>query len=207
MQSSKTFFDYILKMAFVAGIGCVLGHGVAWLAGRGYFQTWQGLPSPPVPAAELVVADLSGLFVRAAAGTTYQLRFSTAGWVQADVPQNERTQVVNVKPCERSSPAFFFLAGVPPNLIDCLQTTLPGADSASYKTYALQQGGKLWIWQHTLSTYSAIGLLILLAAFGALVGMLVGIVWAEPLGETQRTLQRIVHCQLLIARSIEWLSN
>ena len=142
--------------------------------------TWHRLTAPPTKAVELIVADFDGVYINSASGTIYRSAPATeAGWVQAELPKSKSSIVANHKPCNLTSPEFFLFASPPTSVADCLQTIIPAAEGATYATYALEPDGTLWKWTYAGSGYSALALAIGLSAFGALVGLLVGIIWSS----------------------------
>jgi hypothetical protein len=138
------------------------------------------LIAPPIRAVELIVADFDGVYINTASGTTYRSAPAMeAGWVQAELPKSKSSIVANHKPCNLTSPEFSLFASPPTSVADCLQTIIPAADGAAYVTYTLEPDGTLWKWVHAGNGYSALALAIGVSAFGAFLGLLVGVIWSS----------------------------
>jgi hypothetical protein len=126
-------------------IGILLGIGLFNLDDYGYFGRWQKLPDSP--------ERILGLF-------------SSENW------QND-PGVKYTKPCDYSSPEFSFLNNHPKNTTDCVQVFIQYAEGAHRYSYAIDQGGDIWEWDHL--AINELSELILLTTLGCVIGIIIAV--------------------------------
>jgi hypothetical protein len=146
---------------FVFGIiGLLLGIGLFNLVDYGYFERWKKLPDSSYHSLNLFISE---------------------NW-----QNNDGTKFT--KPCNYSSPEFFFLSNYPRDIADCVQIHVQYAEGAHFYSYVLEQDGYIWEWNHL--AINELSEMTIFSLSGSLIGIGIAI-WVNRSLEVKRQLYKL----------------
>ncbi len=159
--------------------GFLLGIGLWYIIGTGFFYPWEKLPAPPPRTSELIAAPGESPYIKTSDGSTYTYSdWQNEGWIQGTLQQDAYSGPFDItNPCDLTSSEFSQLLSRPQTIKDCYQETIGYPDGASQFTFVLDKNGYVWEWADKFSEYET-----LFSVFGWIcfssTGLLIGVVIA-----------------------------
>lgn len=165
-----------MKVAIVATcVGGLLCTILAFAYLGGAFTSWQRLPRPPVPVAELLLVPSSDIFIRSTDGETYSCAtWQNRCWVATSISDGPSLPLIQMPtPC-RSSTLGFRVRHADRTIRQCIEQAIFYVDGEGKSLIILDTAGDLWAWSHITTSMEANAILCFLPLFGSAVGLALG---------------------------------
>jgi hypothetical protein len=161
------------RLLIVASLSGILGWSVGWLQFYGYLTPWSRLQNAPFSIATLVQADGSTVYAQAVDGTIYSCSFwDSSCWNPAILPiPKDPSEIVNLKLCIPTDPAFTFTTAPPPKMHACVASQVIYADGSGEYRFVLTDDQQVWHWEHVHSAYDRP--LMIFTILGVCAGLLI----------------------------------
>jgi hypothetical protein len=162
----------VLIMIF---LGSWIGYELMLFSQDGNFNYWESLGSPPDKPTEILVANTVFVYVETNNGVYECGQYPNSEcWRKLNNEEKIPEPIVNIYPCEAS----YNVSPPEGNVIDEYQVLMCGGDIYTQVEYVLLDDGDVLMWKLGKSDLGEYGGRILASIFGAIGGLICGIILA-----------------------------